>query len=67
MPVKNTPDLEQRRYEIAKDLLCASVASGGSCTKEDIQFAISTADDFIAELKATSELNRQKNHVQCEK
>ncbi len=63
MPVKLTPDWEQRRYETAKDLLCACAASG-SCTKEDIQFAISTADDFIAELKATSELNRQKNRLQ---
>jgi len=63
MPVKNTPDWEQRRYEIAKDLLCAS-AIAGSCTKEDIQFAVSTADDLIAELKAASELNRQKNRVQ---
>lgn len=49
MPVKLTPDWEQRRYEVAKDLLCA-YASLGHCTKEDIQFAISTADDFIAEL-----------------
>lgn len=63
MPVKNTPNWEQRRYEIAKDLLCAS-ATLGSCTKEDIQFVISTADDLIAELKAVSELNRQKNRVQ---
>jgi len=63
MPVKLTPDWEQRRYEIAKDLLCASAISG-SCTKEDIQFAVSTADDLIAELKASSENNRQRNHVQ---
>ena len=62
MPVKNTPDWEHRRYEIAKDLLCAC-ATLGSCTKKDIQFVISTADDLIAELKATSELNRQKNRA----
>ena len=56
MTVKNTPDWEQRRYEIAKDLLCAS-AIEGSCTKESIRFAVSIADDLIAELKATSEPN----------
>ena len=49
MSVKITPDWE-RRYEVAKDLLCASVISGGSCTKEDIQFAISTANDFVEEM-----------------
>ena len=63
MPVKLTPDWEQRRYEVAKDLLCASVISGGSCTKEDIQFAISTADDFVAEMNSWKK-NRMLQHTE---
>ena len=63
MPIKLTPDWEQRRYEVAKDLLCASVISGGSCTKEDIQFAISTADDFVAEMNRWKK-NRMLQHTE---
>ena len=62
MPVKLTPDWEHRRYEIAKDLLCA-YATLGTCTKEDIQFAISTADDLIAELNRWKK-NRLLQHTE---
>lgn len=47
-----TIDWEQRRYEIAKDVLCAWYASGRTDGLEmDINDAVRTADELIKRLK----------------
>lgn len=43
-------DWEQRRYEVAKDIL-ANHAIHGAFQKEAIKFAIEVANKFIKELK----------------
>lgn len=46
-------DWEQRRYEIAKDVLCAWYASGRTDGLEmDINDAVRTADELIKRLKS---------------
>lgn len=45
---KKSIDWEQRRYEIAKDVLCAKFTRGDSY---DIDYAIRIADKLIAALK----------------
>ena len=50
-------DLEQRRYEIAKDVLCACFASGASGVVEDwIADAVCIADALIKELREGGEI-----------
>lgn len=52
-------DWEQRRYEIAKDVLCACFASGrtdGGISTVD--YAVSIADELIQELRKGGERDR---------
>ena len=44
-------DWEQRRYEIAKDVLCACLASGRTDGINTVDYAVSVADELIMVLK----------------
>lgn len=44
-------DWEQRRYEIAKDVLCACLASGRTDGISTVDYAVSVADILIEKLK----------------
>lgn len=44
-------DWEQRRYEIAKDVLCALIREDYAECSIDCQMAVLKADQLIAELK----------------
>ena len=48
-------DLEQRRYEIAKDVLCACLASGRTDGINTVDYAVSVADELIMVLKEGGE------------
>ena len=48
-------DWEQRRYEIAKDVLAGYAASHKGLLPADAQSAVRCADALIAELKRTAE------------
>lgn len=46
---------EQRRYEIVKDMVCATLASGMAPSEIDLDKAIHNADYIIAELKKNTD------------
>lgn len=48
-------DWEQRRYEIAKDVLCACLASGRTDGISTVDYAVSVADELIMVLKEGGE------------
>lgn len=48
-------DWEQRRYEIAKDVLCACFASGRTDCNSTVDYAVSIADELISVLKEGGE------------
>ena len=48
-------DWEQRRYEIAKDVLCACLASGRTDGINTVGYAVSVADELIMVLKEGGE------------
>ena len=48
-------DWEQRRYEIAKDVLCACLASGRTEGINTVDYAVSVADELIMVLKEGGE------------
>lgn len=48
-------DWEQRRYEIAKDVLCACLASGRTDGISTVDYAVSVADELIMLLKEGGE------------
>lgn len=48
-------DWEQRRYEIAKDVLCACLASGRTDGINTVDYAVSVADELIMVLKEGGE------------
>ena len=48
-------DWEQRRYEIAKDVLCACLASGRTDGINTVDYAVSVADELIIVLKEGGE------------
>lgn len=48
-------DWEQRRYEIAKDVLCACLASGRTDGINTVDYAVSVADELIMVLKGGGE------------
>lgn len=48
-------DWEQRRYEIAKDVLCACFASGRTDGISTVDYAVSVADELIRVLKEGGE------------
>lgn len=48
-------DWEQRRYEIAKDVLCACFASGRTDFISTVDYAVSVADELISVLKEGGE------------
>ena len=48
-------DWEQRRYEIAKDVLCACFASGRTDGINTVDYAVSVADELIMVLKEGGE------------
>lgn len=48
-------DCEQRRYEIAKDVLCACFASGRTDGISTVDYAVSVADELIMVLKEGGE------------
>lgn len=48
-------DWEQRRYEIAKDVLCACFASGRTDGISTVDYAVSVADELIMVLKEGGE------------
>lgn len=48
-------DWEQRRYEIAKDVLCACFASGRTDCNSTVDYAVSVADELISVLKEGGE------------
>lgn len=48
-------DWEQRRYEIAKDVLCACFASGRTDGISTVDYAVSVADELIKELREGGE------------
>jgi hypothetical protein len=48
-------DWEQRRYEIAKDVLCSCVLKFDNGVKITAQYAVEYADALIEVLKETSE------------
>ena len=47
-------DWEQRRYEVAKDILCIYLQEYPNDDNEMAQSAVCCADSLIAELKKTS-------------
>lgn len=51
-------DWEQRRYEIAKDVLCACFASGRTECNSTVSYAVSVADLLIQELREGGERDR---------
>lgn len=48
-------DWEQRRYEIAKDVLCACFASGRTDCNSTVDYTVSVADELISVLKEGGE------------
>mgnify|MGYP004563985799 FL=1 len=48
-------DWQQRRYEIAKDVLCACFASGRTDCISTVDYAVSVADELISVLKEGGE------------
>lgn len=48
-------DWEQRRYEIAKDVLCACLASGRTDGISTVDYAVSVANELIMLLKEGGE------------
>lgn len=48
-------DWEQRRYEIANDVLCACFASGRTDGISTVDYAVSVADELIMVLKEGGE------------
>lgn len=48
-------DWEQRRYEIAKDVLCACFSSGRTDCNSTVDYAVSVADELISVLKEGGE------------
>ena len=48
-------DWEQRRYEIAKYVLCACLASGRTDGINTVDYAVSVADELIMVLKEGGE------------
>lgn len=48
-------DWEQRRYEIAKDVLCACFASVSTDCICTVDYAVSVADELISALKEGGE------------
>jgi hypothetical protein len=48
-------DWEQRRYEIAKDVLCACFASCRTDCISTVDYAVSVADELISVLKEGGE------------
>lgn len=48
-------DWEQRRYEIAKDVLCSCFASGRTDGINTVDYAVSVADELIMVLKEGGE------------
>lgn len=48
-------DWEQRRYEIAKNVLCACLASGRTDGISTVDYAVSVADELIMVLKEGGE------------
>ena len=48
-------DWEQRRYEIANDVLCACLASGRTDGINTVDYAVSVADELIMVLKEGGE------------